>query len=129
LDLWKVAMRPGKPFAFGRLNEKRFFGLPGNPASALVTFMVLTRPALLRMQGACDVFGPMLSAALAEPLANPKDRRHFMRVAIDAAGYARSAGTQSSHMVSSLAQSAGLVDAPPQTTLPAGTVVRLLAWS
>ncbi len=104
LDLWKVAMRPGKPFAFGRWNEKRFFGLPGNPASTLVTFMVLTRPALLRMQGARDVFWPMLSAALAEPLANPKDRRHFMRVVIDAAGHARSAGTQASHFVSSLAR-------------------------
>jgi molybdopterin molybdotransferase len=128
LDLWKVAMRPGKPFAFGRWKEKCFFGLPGNPASALVTFMVLTRPALLRMQGARDVFGPMLSAVLAEPLANPNDRRHFMRVAIDAAGRAHSAGTQSSHMVSSLARSAGLVDVPPQTTLPAGTIVRLIPW-
>jgi molybdopterin molybdotransferase len=128
LDFWKVSMRPGKPFAFGRLNEKRFFGLPGNPASALVTFMVLTRPALLRMQGARDVFGPVQSAVLAEPLVNPKDRWHFMRVVIDATGYARSAGTQASHYVSSLAKSSGLVDVPPQTTLPAGAVVRLMPW-
>jgi molybdopterin molybdotransferase len=129
LDFWKVAMRPGKPSAFGRWNKKLFFGLPGNPASALVTFMVLARPALLRMQGARDVFGSTLAAVLAEPLANPKDRRHFMRVALDADGYARSAGTQSSHMVSSLSKSAGVVDVPPQTTLPAGAVVRLMLWS
>ncbi len=128
LDLWKVAMRPGKPFAFGRWKEKYFFGLPGNPASALVTFMVLTRPALLRMQGARDVLAPTTCTVLSEPLANPGQRRHFMRVALDARGGASSAGNQSSHILSALARSAGLVDVPPQTTLPAGTIVPLFPW-
>jgi molybdopterin molybdotransferase len=128
LDLWKVAMRPGKPFAFGRWKEKLFFGLPGNPASALVTFTVLTRPALLRMQGARDVLGPIMFATLAEPLSNPGDRRHFMRVSLDAVGCASSAGNQSSHILSAPANSAGLVDVPPQTTLPAGTLVPLIPW-
>jgi molybdopterin molybdotransferase len=128
LDLWKVAMRPGKPFAYGRWKEKLFFGLPGNPASALVTFIILTRPALLRMQGARDVLGPTMCAMLSEPLANPGGRRHFMRVTLDARGGARSAGNQSSHILSSLAQSAGLVDVPPQTTMAAGTIVQLIPW-
>jgi molybdopterin molybdotransferase len=128
MDLWKVAMRPGKPFAFGRWKEKLFFGLPGNPASALVTFIVLTRPALLRMQGACDVLGPTLCSMLSEPLSNSGQRRHFMRVTLDAHGGAKSAGNQSSHILSALAQSAGLVDVPPQTTLSAGTIVPLIPW-
>jgi molybdopterin molybdotransferase len=129
LDLWRVAMRPGKPFAFGRWKEKLFFGLPGNPASALVTFIVLTRPALLRMQGARDVLAPTMGALLSEPLANPGQRRHFMRVTLDARGGASSAGIQSSHILSALADSAGLVDVPPQTTLPTGTLVPLIPWS
>ncbi len=128
LDLWKVAMRPGKPFAFGRWKEKLFFGLPGNPVSALVTFMVLARPALLRMQGARDVLAPTMCATLSEPLANPGQRRHFMRVAVDARGGATSAGNQSSHILSAMADSAGLVDVPPQTTLLAGTIVPLIPW-
>jgi molybdopterin molybdotransferase len=129
MELWRVSMRPGKPFAFGRWKEKLFFGLPGNPASALVTFIVLTRPALLRMQGARDILGPTVPALLAEPLPNPGERRHFMRVSLDACGGARSAGNQSSHILSALAHSAGLVDVPPQTTLPAGTLVPMIPWT
>jgi molybdopterin molybdotransferase len=128
LDLWKIAMRPGKPFAFGRWKAKLFFGLPGNPASALVTFMVLTRPALLRMQGAREVLGPATCAMLSEPLANPGDRRHFMRVTLDARGGASSVGNQSSHILSALANSAGLIDVPPQTTLAAGAIVQVIPW-
>jgi molybdopterin molybdotransferase len=128
LELWKVAMRPGKPFAYGSCKEKPFFGLPGNPASALVTFIVLTRPALLRMQSARYIVGQTFPAILAQPLSNPGPRRHFMRVALDARGSATSAGNQSSHILSALAHSAGLVDVPPQTTLPAGATVQLIPW-
>jgi molybdopterin molybdotransferase len=128
LELWKVAMRPGKPFAFGRWKEKVFFGLPGNPASALVTFMILTRPALLQMQGARDIFPATTRAELAEPLTNSGDRRHYMRIALDAEGRASSAGTQSSHILTALAHSAGLVEVPPRTTLAAATIARLIPW-
>ena len=55
LDLWRVKIKPGKPFVFGRLDEKPLFGVPGNPVSAMVTFLVLVRPAILRMQGAEDL--------------------------------------------------------------------------
>jgi molybdopterin molybdotransferase len=128
LDFWRVAMRPGKPFAFGRLREKLFFGLPGNPASALVSFVALVRPALLRLQGAREVLPRTIPAVLAEPLANPGARRHWMRVALNERGQAHSAGTQSSHILSAMAESAGLVDVPPQTTLPAGAAVQVLPW-
>ena len=128
LDFWNVAMKPGKPFAFGRREGKLFFGLPGNPVSALVTFFLLVRPALLQMQGARDLLPPRQSAPLAEALENPGDRRHFMRVILDAEGRARSAGKQASHVLSATARSHGLVDVPPNITLPAGAVVEVLRW-
>ncbi len=128
LDFWTVAMRPGKPFAFGRWKEKLLFGLPGNPASALVTFFILARPALLRLQGARDVFPRTIPATLSEPLANPGARRHFARVTLDARGGIRSAGNQASHILSAMAQANGLVDIPPQTTLSAGATVAMIPW-
>ncbi|HEX3718154.1 MAG TPA: gephyrin-like molybdotransferase Glp [Verrucomicrobiae bacterium] len=126
LDFWKVAMRPGKPFVFGRREGKLLFGLPGNPVSAMVTFILLTLPALLRMQGARDALPRTIPAVLSEPLANPGERRHFMRVTLDAQGNARASGNQSSHILSALAAAIGLADVPPQTTLPAGTIVRVI---
>lgn len=128
LEVSNVAMKPGKPFAFGRREGKLFFGLPGNPVSALVTFFLLARPALLRLQGARDVRPPRQPATLAEALENRGDRRHFMRVTIDAEGHARSAGKQASHILSATARSHGLVDVPPNTTLAAGSVAQVLRW-
>jgi len=126
LDFWKVDMRPGRPFAFGRWHEKLFFGLPGNPVSAHVTFHLLVRPALLRLQGARDVLPLTVPATLAEPLINPTPRRHFMSVVLDAARHARPAGDQSSHILTTLSRADGLVDVPPSTTLPANTPVSVI---
>jgi len=128
MDFWKVAVRPGKPFVFGRWKEKLLFGLPGNPVSALVTFLLLVRPALLRWQGAANIDLPTIQGCLAEPLANQGERRHFMRMAVDAAGTVRSAGFQSSHILSSLAKANGLVDVPARTALRAGAIVSVLQW-
>jgi molybdopterin molybdotransferase len=128
LQFWKVAIKPGRPFVFGRHGEKFLFGLPGNPVSAFVTFLLLARPALLRWQGAARVGLPASTGILVEPLSNPDDRRHFMRVTVDEKGGVRSAGTQASHVLSSLAQADGLVDVPPSTTLPTGTTVQVLRW-
>ena len=89
LEFWKVAIKPGRPFVFGRYRGKLLFGLPGNPVSALVTFLLLVRPALLRWQGATDVSLPAHPGVLAEPLANPGERRHFMRVKVDPSGKVR----------------------------------------
>jgi molybdopterin molybdotransferase len=128
LAFWKVAMRPGRPFAFGQRRGKLLFGLPGNPVSALVTFLLLVRPALLRWQGAAAVALPSHPGVLAEPLINDGARRHFMRVKVDAAGSVRSAGTQASHVLSSVAAADGLIDVAPSTTLAAGIVVPVLRW-
>jgi molybdopterin molybdotransferase len=128
LEFWKVAIRPGRPFVFGRCRGKFLFGLPGNPVSAFVTFLLLVRPALLRWQGGLDVNLPAHPATLAGPLSNPGDRRHFTRVIVDAAGGVNSSGTQASHILTSLAAANGLVDLPPKTSLPAGAMVRVLRW-
>jgi molybdopterin molybdotransferase len=128
LQFWKVAVKPGRPFAFGRFRGKLLFGLPGNPVSALVTFLLLVRPALLRWQGATDVSLSVHPGVLAEPLANPGMRRHFMRVRLDSAGLVRSAGGQASHILSSMAAANGLIDMPPETALAKGAAVSVLRW-
>lgn len=128
LMFWKVAIKPGKPFVLGQWRGKLLFGLPGNPVSALVTFLLLVRPALLRLQGASDLFLPTHHGILTEALVNRGDRRHFMRVAVGSAGKVRSAGTQASHFLSSLAQANGLADVPPRTSLAIGETVSVLRW-
>jgi molybdopterin molybdotransferase len=138
LQFWKVAIKPGRPFVFGRfpasdserpsVSSKLFFGLPGNPVSAFVTFVLLVRPALLRWQGASDVALPTHLAILAESLKNDGERRHFMRVRVTPDGKVYSAGFQASHILGSLAISNGLVDVPPQTTLAAGSNIQVLRW-
>lgn len=127
LQFWKVAIRPGKPFVFGRLREKFLFGLPGNPVSAFVTFLLLVRPALRRWQGANSILLPARPAVLGEPVSNPGERRHFMRVRLTPDGKVLSAGKQASHVLASLARSDALLDVPPQTTWPAGQSVRVLS--
>ena len=128
LAFWKVAVRPGRPFAFGCCRGKLLFGLPGNPVSALVTFLLLVRPALRRWQGAANVSLPAQPGVLVEPLVNDGGRRHFMRVKVDPVGNICSAGIQASHVLSSVALANGLVDVPANTTLIAGTAVRVLRW-
>jgi len=125
LDFWQVAMKPGKPFLSGRLGAKHMFGLPGNPVSAFVTFVVLVRPALLRLQGAANVTLPTSRGQLVESLSNSGDRRHFMRVQVDSSGV-HATGTQASHVLTSLAKANGLVDVPPRTTFNAQTTVTVL---
>jgi molybdopterin molybdotransferase len=120
-------MKPAS-LVFGQRGEKLFFGVPGNPVSAFVTFLLLVRPALLRLQGARDVQLPSFQGVLAEPIVNRGDRRHFVRVRIDPESAVRVAGMQASHALNSLGQANGLVDVPPQTVLQAGTVVRVLHW-
>ena len=127
LQFWKVAIRPGKPFVSGRLGKKFLFGLPGNPVSAFVTFLLLVRPALLRWQGATDFALPSYPGVLAEVLGNRGDRRHFARVRADAEGQVFSAGRQASHALSSLAAANGLVDLAPGERLPVGTTVKVLS--
>lgn len=123
LDFWRVSVRPGKPFVFGKVQGKHFFGLPGNPISSFVTFLLLVRPAILKLQGATQLRLPTARGVLSEPFENRGNRRHFARVAIDATGQVRSAGLQASHALSSLANANGLIDVPPDSVWKAGQVV------
>jgi molybdopterin molybdotransferase len=127
IDLWRVAMRPGKPFVFGQLNRKPFFGLPGNPVSALVTFLLLVRPALRKMQGAGEVNLPLIDGELEEPLSNRGDRPHFVRVRW-ANGTVRAAGPQASHRLGNLGECNGLLELPAQAALAEGTRVKIALW-
>jgi molybdopterin molybdotransferase len=128
MEFWRVAIRPGKPFVFGRLGTKQLFGLPGNPVSALVTALLLACPAILRSQGARQVEPLSHGAIAAEEFRNPTDRRHFMRVHVDAAGYAHLSGLQASHGLGALAASNGLVDVPPGSIVARGQQVRVIRF-
>ena len=128
LEFWRVAIKPGRPFVFGRCGGKFLFGLPGNPVSALVTFQLLVRPALRKMLGDRDTGVPSFPAVLAEPLVNPGDRRHFVRATVDDAGAARLAGAQASHRLGALPRVNGLIDVPAHANWPAGTPVRVFRF-
>jgi molybdopterin molybdotransferase len=126
LQFWRVAMKPGKPFTFGKLGDKLLFGLPGNPVSAFVTFLLLARPALLKAQGAGRLELRGVQAELAEEAHNPGDRPHFMRVVLDQEGKIRAAGPQASHYLACLARADGLLEVPPGARWEAGRRVSAL---
>lgn len=126
LDFWKVAVKPGKPFVLGQVGGKPVFGMPGNPVSAIITYLLMVRPALLKMQGASEWRLAKRPGRLADELVNKGDRRHFVRVTIDDLGLVRSVGGQRSHMLGSLAKSNSLVDLPPGSRLAKGDPVDVL---
>jgi molybdopterin molybdotransferase len=86
LHLWQVSMRPGKPITFGTLGSRPMFGLPGNPVSAMVTFELFVRPALLKMSGRRRLSRPRVRARALEPIANPGSRRGYLRVHLESTG-------------------------------------------
>lgn len=115
LSLWRVNIRPGKPLAFGMFGAVPFFGLPGNPVSALVTFDVFVRPALLRLLGSAEAQTPQAIAEVAEAMTSD-GRRTYARVRLrrqpDGRLLAYSTGTQSSGAISSLVNADGLLIIP-----------------
>ncbi len=126
VDFWKIAVKPGKPFVLGQVGGKPVFGLPGNPVSALVTYLLMVRPALLNMQGARGWRLAKRPGRLVDEMINRGDRRHFVRVTIDDQGLVRSAGGQRSHMLGSLAKANGLVDLPPKSRLAKGERIEVI---
>lgn len=131
IEFWKINIRPGKPLAYGHINGIPFFGLPGNPVSAMVTFEVFVRPALLTLQGR-DPAQNRLDATLTEPLESD-GRETYARVTLHRDGsqlFATPTGTQSSGALLSLVLADGLLIIPAGTkTVAAGTTltVQLLA--
>lgn len=128
IDVWRIAVKPGKPFVFGCRKAVPLFGLPGNPVSAAVAFQLLVRPALARLRGILNWHPRTLRGLTGEPLRNAADRRHFMRVCQRSDGTIASAGPQGSHVLSSLCTSIGLLDMPPQSLIPAGAAVEVITW-
>jgi molybdopterin molybdotransferase len=118
LALWRVAMKPGKPLAFGRIGKTLFFGLPGNPVSALVTFALFVRPVLRTMAGKTDVDYPHVQAVLAAPVSHEPSRREYVRATtrlINGVWTADPTGAQGSHRLSSMMGANSLL------VLPAGS--------
>jgi molybdopterin molybdotransferase len=125
---WRVALRPGKPTWFGVRDSDRtlVLGLPGNPVSAYVTFVLFAAPALAALQGA-DPRAKVRAATLAVAVERHADRDECVRVRIDADGRATPTGPQGSHMLSSLVRADALAIVPAGTgALAAGTEVAIL---
>lgn len=144
IDLWRVAVQPGKPFAFGTADRPGggapvlLFGLPGNPVSSAVTFELFVRPAIRKLAGRRHLLRPVDRAVLADAVSKSHGRRAFMRVEIerDEQGmpvrddrgriHARLAGGQGSHVISALAAADALAVIPESDdALPAGSDVAL----
>lgn len=133
LEFWKLAMKPGKPVAFGLINDTPFFGLPGNPVSTFVTFMILARPFLLRLQGiTADVLPQAVQMIAAFDWPKAGTRQEYLRVrrAYDSSG--RSSvelfDNQSSGVLSSVAWADGLVEVPVGATVTEGDLVDVLLF-
>jgi molybdopterin molybdotransferase len=127
-QFWKVAMKPGKPFVFGTREHRLVFGLPGNPVSAAVTFLLLVRPALLRLRGLKDVDLPVVTVETGEDFVNRGDRPHYMRARLEN-GKVTLAGRQGSHVISSLTEANCLVEIPACRTLTKGSSVTALRFA
>jgi molybdopterin molybdotransferase len=134
LDLWQIAMKPGKPLAFGHVRrdpgqgQAAFIGLPGNPVSSFVTFLLFVRPYLLALQGARDTAAVALPVHAAFDWPKPDRRREFLRVRLNAQGQAELFASQNSAVLTSTVWADGLVDNPPQHVIRRGDVVRYLPF-
>ena len=112
LDFWRVAMKPGSPMAFGRVGDRPAFGLPGNPVSAMVTFEVFVRPALLSLAGAAELDRPVVAAELTEPISKPRGKTHFVRGRLVREGdrvLVAPTGSQDSGVLTSMVKASGLI--------------------
>lgn len=133
IDLWRVAMQPGKPVVLGAIGDVPFLGLPGNPVSIHIGFEQFVRPALRKMQGMTSVLRPTVRATLSEPLDKRPGRLHFVRVTLghDGEGWiATPTGLQGSHIQSSLLNCHGVARFDiDEAHLDAGAEVTVEVWS
>ncbi len=136
LALWQIAIKPGKPLAFGRVrrshaqNESAWFiGLPGNPVSSFVTFLMLVRPFLMRLQGIRRVEPQRLSMRADFAWPRPDHRREFLRVSFNAGGGLDLFPNQGSAVLTSTVRCDGLVDNPPGRAVAPGDSVRFIPLS
>ncbi|MBS0468274.1 MAG: molybdopterin molybdotransferase MoeA [Proteobacteria bacterium] len=129
LDLWQIALKPGKPFAYGRIGGAHFMGLPGNPVSSFVTFALLVRPFVLRLQGVADVAPNAIAASAGFDWPRVDKRREFLRARYGADGRLELFANQGSGVLTSIAWGDGLVDNPAGSTIARGDPVRFLPFA
>lgn len=131
VDFWRVAIRPGKPVAFGQWGGTHFFGLPGNPSSTMVTFELFVRPALRRLAGHTDLTRPQVTATLTEDARHTPGRQSYQRAVVTrppgGAAQVRALTKQGSGMLLPMTEANALLVLPADTeALPAGAAVTVL---
>src|SRR5947207_10377796 len=129
LLMWRIAMKPGRPLAFGRVGKANFIGLPGNPVSSFVTFLIFVRPFLLKTQGVADVQAHAILVRADFDWPEPDPRREFLRVKWNARGGLDLYPTQDSAVLMSTAWADGLVDNPAEHRIRAGDMVKFMPYS
>lgn len=128
LDSWKIAMKPGKPLAYGRVHGAAFIGLPGNPVSSFVTFLLMVRPFLLATQGVSEVAPASMQLRADFDWPRPDRRREFLRARMNAQGGVELFANQGSAALESTVWANGLVDIPAGTVIACGETVRFLPY-
>jgi molybdopterin molybdotransferase len=134
LNMWQIAVKPGKPLAFGEVRrdggEAFFLGLPGNPVSSFITFLLFVRPFILKLQGASGPVAPKSYAMRADfEWPRPDRRNEFLRVRINDAGGLDLFANQGSGVLTSTVWGDGLVDNPPWQEIAAGDTVRFIPFN
>ena len=133
LDLWKIAIKPGKPFAYGSVLGKPFFGLPGNPVSAFVTFVLLVKPALLTLSGANNTEAVHYPLPSGFDSARSGERQEYLRVSLcsDSSGNTKLMPfvSQSSGVGSSVSVTDGLAIVPPFTSVQEGDMLSFVPFT
>ncbi len=129
LDLWSLAMKPGKPFAYGRIGDTHLTGLPGNPVSSFMTFLLLVRPFLLTLQGANRVAPEPVEMRADFDWPRPDRRREFLRARRNAEGGLDLFANQSSGVLTSMVWGDGVVDTPPGQPIRRGETVRFIPFA
>ena len=128
LDMWKIAMKPGKPLAYGRVHAAAFIGLPGNPVSSFVSFLLLVRPFVLASQGCAEVAAQSMMLRAEFDWPRPDRRREFLRARMNACGGIELFANQGSAALNSTVWANGLVDIPAGTTVKRGELLRFLPY-
>ncbi|EED30816.1 molybdenum cofactor synthesis domain protein [gamma proteobacterium NOR5-3] len=129
IALWRIAIKPGKPFAYGRVGSTPFIGVPGNPSSAFVTFVMLARPYIRSLQGRNDIAPKLMPARADFTVSNAGSRQEFLRVTTYLkAGeiWARPYANQSSGVLSSVSASDALAVVPLGELIESGQVIQLM---
>lgn len=129
LDLWKLAIKPGKPLAFGSIGGTPFIGLPGNPSSVFVTFCLIARPFLLKMQGAAETAPLHLQARADFSVKKAGNRQEYLRVTVESTPHGLQATRypdQSSGVLSSVSHSNALAVIPVGATIAPGESVEVI---